>query len=240
VSASLRGAIAAVGVATAGCGEAHGCTEMEILCLAAAQALAEAGLRPSDVDGLYTASVTSTMWPLAVVEALGIHPRIVDGTTVGGGSFVAHLLSAALAIQAGQCEVALICYGSTQRTGIGRTEMARLRAVLDPLPFEAPYRPLNPPTAYALAASRHMHEFGTTREQLAEVAVAARAWARLNPEAFARDPLSIADCLASRMVCDPLTVRDCCLVTDGAGAVVLVSAQHAARLAVPAAYLLGV
>jgi acetyl-CoA acetyltransferase len=118
--------------------------------------------------------------------------------------------------------------------------MARMRAVLDPLPFEAPYRPLNPPTAYALAASRHMHEFGTTREQLAEVAVAARAWARLNPEAFVRDPLSIADCLASRMVCDPLTVRDCCLVTDGAGAVVLVSAQHAKRLPVPAAYLLGV
>jgi acetyl-CoA acetyltransferase len=236
----LRGAIAAVGVGTAGCGEAAGFTELEILSLAAAQALAEAGLRSAEVDGLFTASASSAMWSLGVAEALGIRPLFVDGTTVGGSSFVGHLQTAALAIEAGLCKVALICYGSTQRTGLGRTELARVRAMLDPSPHEAPYRPFNPASAYALAAARHMHEFGTTREQLAEVAVAARGWARLNPEAFMRAPLSIADCLAARMVSDPLTVRDCCLVTDGAGAVVLVAAEHARRLDVTPVYLLGV
>ncbi|HWH83056.1 MAG TPA: acetyl-CoA acetyltransferase [Burkholderiaceae bacterium] len=237
----LRGAIAAVGVGTAGGGEATGFTEMEILSLAAAQALAEAGLRPADVDGLFTASVASAMWSLGVSEALGIRPAFVDATTVGGSSFVGHLQTAALAIDAGLCKVALVCYGSTQRTGgTGRAELARMRSMLDPLPYEAPYQPLNPPTSYAFAAARHMHEFGTTREQLAEVAVAARGWARLNPEAFMREPLTIADCLGARMVCDPLTVRDCCLVTDGAGAVVLVAADHAKQLAVNPIYLLGV
>jgi acetyl-CoA acetyltransferase len=106
-------------------------------------------------------------------------------------------------------------------------------------PYEAPYRPLLPVTAYALAASRHMHEFGTTREQLAEVAVAARAWAQLNPKAWSREPLSIADVLASPMVCDPLTVRDCCLVTDGGAAVVVVSAERARTLRQPPVYVLG-
>ena len=96
-----------------------------------------------------------------------------------------------------------------------------------------------PVSAYALAASRHMHEFGTTREQLAQVAVAARAWARLNPEAFMRDPLSVEDVLASRMVSDPLTVRDCCLVTDGGGAYVLVSAERAKDLPKKPVYVLG-
>jgi acetyl-CoA acetyltransferase len=236
----LRGAIAAVGVGTAGCGDATGFTEMEILSLAVAQALAEAGLRPADVDGLFTASVSSAMWSLGVTEALGIRPVFVDGTTVGGSSFVGHLQTAALAIDAGLCKVALVCYGSTQRSGTGRAELARMRSMLDPLPYEAPYQPLNPPTSYAFAAARHMHEFGTTREQLAEVAVAARGWARLNPEAFMREPLTIADCLDARMVCDPLTVRDCCLVTDGAGAVVLVAADHAKQLDVKPIYLLGV
>ncbi|MEP6872923.1 MAG: acetyl-CoA acetyltransferase [Burkholderiales bacterium] len=240
MSSPLRGAISVVGVGTAGCGEAPGFTELEILSLAVAQALAEAGLKPADVDGLFTASVSSSMWSLGVAEALGIHPTLVDGTTVGGSSFVGHLLTAALAIQAGVCQVALVCYGSTQRSGTGRAELARMRSALDPLPYEAPYQPLNPPTSYALAAARHVHEFGTTREQLAEVAVAARAWARLNPEAFMREPLTIADCLASRMVCDPLTVRDCCLVTDGAGAVVLVAADRARQFDVTPVHLLGV
>src|SRR5690606_34084035 len=107
-------------------------------------------------------------------------------------------------------------------------------------PYEAPYRPRWPLTMYALAAARHMHEFATTREQLAEVAVAARRWAQLNPKAFERGPLEIADVLAARMVADPLTVRDCCLVTDGGGAVVVTSAERARTLRAAPAYLLGV
>jgi acetyl-CoA acetyltransferase len=134
----------------------------------------------------------------------------------------------------------LVCYGSTQRTStFGRKEIAKVRPMLDPQPYEFPYQPAMPVTAYALAAARHMYQYGTTREQLAEVAVAARDWAKLNPEAFMRDPLSIEDVLASRMVADPLSVRDCCLVTDGAGAYVMVRADRARDLAKKPVYLLG-
>jgi acetyl-CoA acetyltransferase len=164
----------------------------------------------------------------------------VDGTMVGGSSFIAHLLPAMHALQSGQCNAVLVCYGSTQRTAtFGRREIAQARRWMDPQPYETPYEPFNPPSAYALAASRHMHQYGTTRRDLAEVAVAARGWAQLNPEAFMRDPLSIDDVLAARMVSDPLSVRDCCLVTDGGGAYVLVRADRAKDLPRPPVYVLG-
>src|SRR5439155_18569849 len=108
-----------------------------------------------------------------------------------------------------------------------------------PMPYEAPYRPINPVSSYALAASRHMHQFGTIKAQLGEVAVAARAWAQLNPEAFKRDPLSLDDYLGSRLVSDPLSVMDCCLVTDGAAAVVMTRADRARDLAQKPVYVLG-
>jgi acetyl-CoA acetyltransferase len=180
------------------------------------------------------------MWPMPVIEYLGLNPRYIDGTMLGGSSFIAHLLPAMQAIRSGQCSAVLVCYGSAQRTStLGRREIGQARRHLDPQPYEHPYEPMFPVSAYALAASRHMHEFGTTREQLADVAVAARAWARLNPEAFMRDPLTREDVLASRMVSDPLSVRDCCLVTDGGGAYVLVSAERAKTLPKKPVYVLG-
>jgi acetyl-CoA acetyltransferase len=180
------------------------------------------------------------MWAMPVVEYLGLNPRYLDGTMIGGSSFIAHLLPAMQAIRSGQCQAVLVCYGSAQRSAAyGRREIVAARRFLDPQPYEHPYEPMLPVSAYALAASRHMHEFGTTREQLADVAVAARAWARLNPEAFMRDPLTREDVLASRMVSDPLTVRDCCLVTDGGGAYVLVSAERAKDLPKKPVYVLG-
>src|SRR5690606_13808032 len=106
-------------------------------------------------------------------------------------------------------------------------------------PFEQPYAPISPITSYAMAAARHMHEYGTTRRQLAEVAVAARKWAQLNPEAMMRDPLSIEDVLNARMVSDPLSTRDCCLVTDGTGAYVLVRADRAKDMPQKPVYVLG-
>lgn len=237
---SLRGSAAIAGVATFGCGEAHGFTEMELLVRSARAAVADAGLKMSDIDGLCTASVGSTMWTMPVVEYLGIRPSFIDGTMVGGSSFIAHLLPAMHALQSGQCKAVLVCYGSTQRTAsFGRREIAQARRWMDPQPYETPYEPFNPPSAYALAASRHMHQYGTTRRDLAEVAVAARAWARLNPEAFSRDPLSIDDVLNARMVSDPLSVRDCCLVTDGGGAYVLVRADRAKDLPKKPVYVLG-
>jgi acetyl-CoA acetyltransferase len=237
---SLRGRAAIVGVATFGCGEAKGFSEMEVLARSAQAAVADAGLKMSDIDGLCTASVGSTMWPMPVVEYLGLKPTFIDGTMVGGSSFIAHLLPAMHALQSGQCNAVLVCYGSTQRTAtFGRREIAQARRWMDPQPYETPYEPFNPPSAYALATSRHMHQYGTTRRDLAEVAVAARRWAQINPEAFVRDPLSIDDVLAARMVSDPLSVRDCCLVTDGGGAYVMVRADRAKDLPRPPVYVLG-
>jgi acetyl-CoA acetyltransferase len=238
--ASLRGSVAIAGVGHAGLGEAHGRTEMEILAEAAHAAVSDAGLTMRDIDGLATCSVNATMWGLSVAEYLSLQPRFLDSTMLGGSSFISHMLPAVLALNAGLCDAVLVCYGSTQRTApFGRKESNQMRRLLDPMPYEHPYKPLLPVSAYALAAARHMHQYGTTREQLAEVAVAARQWAQRNPEAFTRAPLSIEDVLAARMVSDPLSVRDCCLVTDGAGAYVMVRADRAKDLRKPPVYLLG-
>ena len=218
----LRGSAVIAGAATAGIGEAFGYDTLELLAAASAAALKDAGLSIKDVDGLFAVTPYHPLTSLSVAEYLGIHPRFADTTFLGGASTVGFLKSAAMALQSGECDVALICYGSHQRTGAAGKKGRLLSPLLDTLPYEAPYRPRNPISSYALAAARHMHDFGTTREQLAEVAVAARKWAQLNPEAFMRKPLSIEDVLSSRMLSDPLTVRDCCLVTDGAGAIVLV------------------
>ncbi|MBB1492847.1 thiolase [Paracoccus sp. MC1854] len=230
----IKGRTAIAGMATAGVGEAPGFTAMELLGQAAVAAVADAGLTLKDVDAVFAATSSHAFPSMSVVEYLGLRPKYFDSTNVGGSSFEIHLLQAALAIEAGLCEVALICYGSNQRTAGGR-----LVSMSEPQWHETPYNPRHPITAYALAASRHMHEYGTTREQLADVAVAARAWANLNPEAFARGPLTREDVLASRMVSDPLTSGDCCLVTDGAAACIMVSAERARDMPQKPVYFLG-
>jgi acetyl-CoA acetyltransferase len=227
----LRGRIAIVGVGTAGCGEAHGMSELEILAQAAKAAVEDAGLAMKDMDGLCTANLNAAMWPLNVTEYLGLRPKFVDGTNIGGAAFVAHQLSAMLALDAGVCDSVLVCYGSTQRTAVvGRQQCSAARNLLDPDPFQSPYQPFNPPSSYALIAARHMYQYGTTRRHLAEVAVAARKWAQLNPEAFSRDPLDIETVLKARMISDPFTIHDCCLVTDGAAAYVMTRADRAKDL----------
>lgn len=236
----LRGKVAIAGVGQAGLGQANGFSEMEILVQAAHRAVSDAGLTMQDIDGITTASVASTMWVMPVIEHLGIKPTFIDSTMIGGSSFVAHLMPAIHALESGQCNAVLVCYGSTQRTStLSRAVIGNMRKQMDPQPYESPYNPLNPLSSYALVAARHMHDYGTTRENLAEVAVAARKWAQLNPEALMRDPLSIEDVLNSKMVSDPLTVRDCCLVTDGAGAFVLVRADRARSLKQKPVYVLG-
>ena len=230
----LRGRTAIAGIGTAGTGEAPGRSAMELLAEASLAAIADAGLGLPDIDAIFAATSTHAFPTISVAEYLGIRPKFFDGTNIGGSSFEMHLLQAALALDAGLCDAALICYGSNQRTAGGR-----LVSMSEAQWAEAPYKPRHPITAYALAAGRHMHQFGTTREMLADVAVAARGWANLNPDAFARGPLSRADVLASRMVSDPLTTRDCCLVTDGGGACVMVRADRAKDLPHAPAYLLG-
>jgi acetyl-CoA acetyltransferase len=231
----LRGAVAVAGIAESRLGEVGpGVTPLELIAEATAAALDDAGLRKDEIDGLFTASAYYGLPAVKVGEELGVRPRYSDSTNLGGASFVSHLLHAAAAITAGLCDVALVVYASTQRSDGGR-----LRSVVETNPHEAPFRPRYPVSMFALAATRHMYEYGTTRRQLAEVAVAARAWARLTPNAFARDPLTVEEVLASRMVSSPLTVRDCCLVTDGGGAVIVTSTERARSLRRPPAVLLG-
>jgi acetyl-CoA acetyltransferase len=228
---SIRGAAAFVGTGLAGIGMAPGYSHLDLIGLAVHDALADAGMSLKDVDGLFTANMQNILPTLTVAEYLGLQPKVAVGTNTGGNSFVDHALWAALALQAGLCNVALICYGSNQRTGKGSPP--------DMPPYETPYNPREPITSYAFAAARHMHQYGTTREQLAAVAVAARQWARRNPAAFMRDPLTLQDVLASRMVCDPLSVLDCCLVTDGAGAIIMTRADRAKSGPQKPVYLLG-
>ena len=232
---SLRGKVAVVGVAESDLGEVGPeLTPLDLIGQATIRALEDAGLDKSDIDGLFSASAYYHLPTLSVGEYLGIRPRYSDATNLGGSSFVSHLLHAASAIEAGLCDVALIAYGSTQRSGGGR-----LVSGSEANPYEAPYGPRYPVSMYALAASRHMHEYGTTREQLAEVAVAAREWAKLNPKAFVREDLTVEDVLSSRTVSSPLSVRDCCLVTDGGGAALVTSVERARELRKPPVFLLG-
>jgi len=230
-----RGGAAIVGVAESDLGQvAEGMSVFDLMAQGAKRALDDCGLRLKDVDGLFAATTQSRLSVLALAEYLGIDPAFLGSTIVGGSSFEYHVAHAMGAIALGLCNVALIAYGSTQRS-VGRRQ-ASLREVN---PYETPFRPFLPSSAYALAASRHMHEFGTTREQLAAVAVAAREWALLNPAAWEKKPLTLEDVLSSRMVSHPLTVRDCCLVTDGGGAIVVTSVERARSLKKPPAYVLG-
>lgn len=239
MSRDLRGQCAVVGVGLAGCGEATGYSELDLAAEASRRAIADAGLTLRDIDGVITASLETNMPVLSLCEYLGIQPTFSDGTGIGGSSFIAHLVPAMLALEQGLCNAVLIAYGSNPRTGSNRVPYAKARAVLNASPFEAPYTPTGAVNAYALAAARYMHEYGVTRRHLAQVAVDARAWAQKNPMAFERGPLTIADVLASRIVSSPLSVRDCCLVTDGAGAVVVVRKERAADVPRPPAYILG-
>jgi acetyl-CoA acetyltransferase len=232
----LRAQTAIAGIGQAGLGEAPGRTSMELLAEASMHALDDACLSLNDVYGMFALTMNHFLPALSAGDYLGFRPRFSESTMMGGSSFVAQILRAMMALTPGQCEVALIAYGSNQRTASGRLVSGSSGEYM---PYEAPYKPRHPISAYALAASRHMYQYGTTREQLAEVAVAARAWARLNPEAFERGPLSIEDVINARMISDPFTRFDCCLVTDGGAAMVLTRAERAQDLQQPPVYVLG-
>lgn len=228
-----RGKTAIVSAATFGQGASPGFSSLELAHAAASAALSQVNLRPQDVDGLAVVLMEDALSGLSFAEALGIQPRFLSNNRTGGSSFQSHAAMAALALDAGLCDVVLIAYGSNQRSAAGK-----LVSSSRPSPWETPYKPLRPISSYALAAARHMHQYGTTKAQLGEVAVAARQWAQLNPEAFSRDPLTLEDYMGARMVADPFGVRDCCLVTDGAAAVVMTRADRAKDLCAKPAYLL--
>ncbi len=216
------------GVAETPLGEVSGHTELSMVALAAREALAEAGMTLADVDGVFT-NYMGDQGSIAVGEYLGITaPRYADSTDLGGAAYEAHVHHALLALAAGRCEVALIAYASRQRSKRSRAMHRPADPEAITSQFEVPFGLPAPVGRYALCAARHMHEFGTTEEQLAEVAVAARAWANLNPKAWSHGkPLTVDDVLASRPISTPLKRHDCCLVTDGGGAVVLTTAARA-------------
>ncbi len=235
---SLRGRAAIVGVADAvsptGELDSHGrALEAHVI----REALDDAGLMLADVDGVCHAQSS-----VGLAEYLGIHPRFTESTSTGGSSYEIHVEHAAAAIAAGLCEVVIGVYAATPRSDRrhGRSRAFQRPPGPDPMAeWELPYGMRMPMGPYALAASRHMAEFGTTSEQLAEIAVSTRAWAAMNPRARYRDRITVDDVLASPMQSSPLHLLDCCLVTDGAGAFVMTSAERARDLAKPPVYLLG-
>ena len=234
----LRGRAAIVGAAESALGKTPDRTVLSLQQEAALAALDDAGLRMSDVDGLFASGYPYAERPaILVAEYLGIQPKYVDSTNLGGSGFVSAVERAAAAIDAGLCETVLITYGSTQYSS--RTRALGGRPPEWSYQFEVPYGPALPLSGYALAATRHMHLYGTTSEQLAEVAVAARQWAMRNPKALRRSALTVDEVLASPMISTPLHGLDCCLVTDGGGAVVMTSAERARSLPKKPVYLLG-
>ncbi|WP_433413050.1 acetyl-CoA acetyltransferase [Microtetraspora malaysiensis] len=232
------------GVAIAGAAESDlGVTGKSILTLqaqAVTRALADAGLSLADVDGLATSGV-SRFSATQLADYLGIQPVWTESTFAGGCAFEMYVARAAQAIEAGQCRTVVISYGSNQRSARSRSLAGVIEDHTPEAQFETPYGPLYPFSYYAMAAQRYLHCYGAGRESLAEVAVAAREWALLNPKAFryGAGPLTADDVLSAPMVSSPLTTADACLVTDGGGAVVVTSLERARDLPRPPIRVLG-
>jgi acetyl-CoA acetyltransferase len=234
---SLKRACAIAGVAESRLGVVPDSTVMTLQAEAMVAALAETGLDKSDVDAVFSSGNWGRLPQLQVCEYLGIRPTYSDNTSVGGASFEFHLGHAAAAIQAGLCKVAVILYGSTQRS---RRERRIFETHADlGYQYEASYGLPVPVGAYALAASRHIAQYGTTSEQMAELAVSTRAWAQMNPVAYRCEPLTIEEVFTSDMIASPLRRLDCCLVTDGGGCVVVVNPEIAKTLPKAPVWLLG-
>ena len=233
-----RNPVYIAGVAETPLGKVAGHSELSMVAVAAREALAEAGMTLSDVDGIFV-NYMGEEGSVQVGEYLGIQPRYADSTDLGGAAFEAHVHHAMTAIASGRCEVALVAYASRQRSKQNRRRVLSLDDDSIIGQFEAPYAIPLPIGHYALLAARHMHQFGTTPEQLAEVAVAARSWAQLNPKAWSRDPLTVEEVVASPMMSDPIHLLDCCLVTDGGGALVLTNQARARDAAKKAIRVLG-
>ncbi|MGA3487407.1 acetyl-CoA acetyltransferase [Micromonosporaceae bacterium DT55] len=235
----MSGGVAIVGAAECDLG-VTGASILGLQTQAVTRALADAGLKLSDVDGIATTGV-SRFSATQLADHFGLTPRWTDSTYAGGSAFEMFVARAAQAIAAGQAEVVVISFASNQRSAKSRSLAGVLESHTPEAQFETPYAPLFPLSYYAMAAQRYLHVYGKSRAQLAEVAVAAREWALLNPKAFryGAGPLSVDDVLGSTMISSPLTAGDCCLVTDGGGAVVLTSAERARDLAKKPVHVLG-
>ena len=211
-------------------------SQLQLHADAALNTMADAKIKPSDIDGVATAGAS----PTEIAHYLGIAPRWADGTSVGGCSFMLHVRHAVAAIEAGHCSTVLITHGESGRSGVGRGGFfgggggASLAGQ-----FEMPYGPNGPTTMFTVGVLRYMKEFGLTHEQLASVAVVQREWAGLNPRASYREPITVADVLDSKMIAYPFHKLECCLVTDGGGALILTAAERAPDFPTKPVYILG-
>jgi acetyl-CoA acetyltransferase len=203
---------------------------------AALNAVADAGIRMRDIDGIATAGES----PTSLAHYLGITPEWVDGTSLGGCSFMLHVRHAAAAIAHGLCETVLITHGESgkSRVGAGGGRPGGGASSLNGQ-FEAPYGPVGAPTMFTVPYLRYAKTYGVTAEQLAMVAVVQREWASRNPRASFREPITVADVLASRMIAYPFHLLECCLVTDGGGALIMTSADRAADFPQKPVYVIG-
>jgi acetyl-CoA acetyltransferase len=231
--------VAIAGVALSDLDLREHATPYALLAQASRRALNDAGLDPGRVDG-FASTGLGTMPPIDVAEYMGLRPRWLDSTTVGGASWEVMAAHAADAIAEGRADIVLLSYGSTARSDLRRGLRS---ANLDwgsrgPQQWEAPYGHTLI-SKYAMAARRHMHEYGTTLEQLAEIAVSARSNAASNPEASYREPITVDDVLSGPMIADPFTKLQCCIRSDGGAAAVLVAEDRVADLRQPPVWVLG-
>jgi acetyl-CoA acetyltransferase len=234
-----NGRVAIVGVAESDYGRVPHMTEMQLHAQATWRALAESGLKKDAIDAVFCSSHSLGMPTIMLCEYLQLFPRYSDTTSIGGSSFEAHLNHAVAAIHAGKCEVALITYASNQLSSRGRMIGTGGRpATIPEATYEAPYGNTLV-GAYAMAARRHMYQYGTTSEQLAEIAVVTRRHASLNPLAMYREPITVQDVLNSRMIAEPLHLLDCCVVSDGGGAVLVTTEERARDLKQRPIFVLG-
>ena len=227
--------VAIVGAAeTTELGKIPDMSQIQLHADAALNTLADAGLKARDIDGVATAGES----PVNIAHYLGIAPRWVDGSSVGGCSFMLHVRHAVAAIEAGYADTVLVTHGESGRSGVGRGGRGGGAGSLL-AQFEGPYGSMGPTTMFTIGVLRYMKRYGMTHEQLAMVAVVQREWAGMNPRASYRDPITVDDVLNSRMIAYPFHLLECCLVTDGGGALILVSAERAADFPNRPVYILG-
>ena len=228
--------VAIVGAAeTTQLGKIPDTSQIELHADAALNAMADAGLTPADIDGVATAGES----PVGIAHYLGIAPRYADGTSVGGCSFMLHVRHAVAAIEAGMADTVLVTHGESGRSGIGRGGRGGGGGAGLPDQFEGPYGGMGPTTMFTIGVLRYMKQYGMTHEQLATVAVVQREWAGMSPRASYRDPIAVEDVMASRMIAYPFHLLECCLVTDGGGALILTKAERAKDFPQKPVYIMG-
>ena len=229
------GSVAVVGAAeTTELGKLPHISNIQLHADAALNAMADCGIGPGDIDGIATAREN----PIEIAHYLGIKPRYVDGTSVGGCSFMIHVRHAVAALESGMATTILITHGESGRSQVGMTPRGVNPALLDGQ-FQAPYGVTNPPSMFTIPTMRYLKHYNVDIEKVANVAVVQREWAAKHPRATFRDPLTVDDVMNARMIAWPFSLLMCCLVTDGGGALILTSAERAKDFKTKPVYVMG-